>query len=233
MDRDAAPNRDDRHTRVTRRDRLRRGASDQRAGNDVRRKVHVVMNARDRNARRERVRDDRHYRLVAIVAGNRRGERECVRGVTRRERLIVRMIRPLPSRDFLSCFRHERRENRRLERIDAGVQHPLIARQPSRADHHERDLFAATAAEGRDVVKELIVPDSLRVAKKTMIDGMDRQNQRDPFTESRPFVRAPMQRRGQERAGIVDYFARLRENRKRENENQSKPVSTKSAICSA
>ena len=77
------------------------------------------------------------------------------------------------------------------------------------------------------------MPDALYIAQKTPILGMHGQNECHSFAESLPLVRAPAERRRDVVARVVENLARLPERRQRGDENQSKPVSTKSAICSA
>jgi len=80
------------------------------------------------------------------------------------------------------------------------------------------------------------VAEALDVAEQAIVGGMDGQDERDPFAEPGPFVRAPVNRRGDDVAGVVEDLARRRllrrERRKRQREDgdQSKPVRTRSAI---
>src|SRR5437763_7601266 len=102
------------------------------------------------------------------------------------------MIGPLAARDLLAELRDEGGEDRRLQRIDAAVQHPLIACDPSGADQHEGQLLAASAAERRDIAEERIVAEALHVAEKSIVGGVRREHEPDAFAEPLPLVRAPM-----------------------------------------
>ena len=83
------------------------------------------------------------------------------------------------------------------------------------------------------------MPIALNRVEDVVIGGANGEDERDAFAESRPLVRAPVNRRGDNifnDARLVFDDARLvAERRKRRDDacDQSKPASTRSAIGSA